>query len=207
MGYCLDLSLLSIEDYKNLLQHQNLLPGRRILLEQIDARFAAIAKQGVSNLALLAKRLSSAQKCADFAAATGISQEYLTILKRELGSMEQKPVLLSAFPGLEAQTVSALAKRGILHSKDYFERGEKDSPELISLCDLVRINGVGAVAAKAFYEAGYRSVSDVAAAASASMLQRVTAVNDAKGYYKAKLGEKDMQFCIDFAKLLMQYSD
>ena len=206
MGYCLDLSRLSIEDYKNLLKHQNLLPGRRILWEQIDTRFAAIAAQGIANLAQLAKRLSSAQKCADFAAATGISQEYLTILKRELGSMEQKPVLLSAFPGLDARVVSALAKDGIVHSRDYFERGAADETELMSLCDLVRINGVGAVAAKAFYEAGYRSVSDVAAADATEMLRRVTAVNDANGYYKAKLGEKDMQFCIDFAKLLTQYS-
>ena len=206
MGYCLDLSLISIEEYKNLLKHQNLLPGRRILWEEIDTRFAAIAAQGIANLAQLSKRLSSAQKCTDFAAATGIADEYITILRRELGSMEQKPVPLSAFPGLDAQVVSALAKEGILHSRDYFERGAAVDQELLSLCDLVRINGVGAVAARAFYEAGYRSASDVAAAKAAELLSQVTAINNANGYYKAKLGENDMQFCIDFAKLLMQYS-
>lgn len=73
------------------------------------------------------------------------------------------------------------------------------------LCDLVRINGVGAVAAKAFYEASYRSVWDVAGADAADMLKRVTDVNDEKSYYKAKLGVKDMQFCIDYALLLKKY--
>ena len=34
--------------------------------------------------------------------------------------------------------------------------------ELYMLCDLVRINGVGAAAAKSFLDAGYKSVSDVA---------------------------------------------
>lgn len=77
--------------------------------------------------------------------------------------------------------------------------------ELACLCDLVRINGVGVLAAKAFYEAGYRSVDEVAAANAAAMLERVSRINEAKGYYKAQLGVKDMQSCIDFASLLVQY--
>lgn len=82
----------------------------------------------------------------------------------------------------------------------------RGSEELLCLCDLVRINGVGAVAARAFYEAGYRTAADVAGAHADQMLERVSKVNEAKGYYKAKLGEKDMQFCIDFAMLLKKYS-
>ena len=90
-------------------------------------------------------------------------------------------------------------------SKDYFDRLQDSSDELFCLCDLVRINGVGPVAAKAFFEAGYRSVADVAGANAPVMLEKVSAVNDIRQYYKAKLGEKDMQFCIDFALLLDKY--
>lgn len=78
--------------------------------------------------------------------------------------------------------------------------------ELFCLCDLVRINGVGPVAARAFYEAGYRSVFKVAIADAAVMLEKVSAVNEARHYYKGKLGQKDMQFCIDFAFLLNKYA-
>ncbi len=38
------------------------------------------------------------------------------------------------------------------------------------------------------------------------MLARISAVNAQKGFYKANLGEKDMQFCIDYAQLLVTYS-
>ena len=78
--------------------------------------------------------------------------------------------------------------------------------ELFCLCDLVRINGVGPIAARAFYEAGYQSASDVATADATDMLKKVSAVNEAHHYYKAKLSIKDMQFCIDFALLLNKYA-
>jgi hypothetical protein len=64
---------------------------------------------------------------------------------------------------------------------------------------------VGAVAAKAFYEAGYRSVAAVARADADVILEKISKVNKAKRYYKAQLGVKDMQFCIDFASLLIKY--
>lgn len=207
MGYSLDLSRISLGEYKKLLAKQNLLPGRRLLLEGIDHNFQALAAQQIETLAQLKQRYSSPQKLAALSAATGISEAYLTILKREIGSFEQKPIPLSTFPGMDAQLISALSDEGIVNSKDCFERGAAATEELRCLCDLVRINGVGAVAARAYYEAGYRSISDVAAANAAEMLSRVSAVNAANQYYRAKLGEKDMQFCIDFAKLLAQYAD
>jgi len=39
------------------------------------------------------------------------------------------------------------------------------------------------------------------------MLASVTKANEGKRYYKAKLGVKDMQFCIDFAQLLYQFDE
>ena len=206
MDYCLNLSRISLNDYRDLLKQQNLLPGRRMLLDGIDAHFSALAAQNIATLAELRQRLSTPQKLASLAQATGISEEYLTILKREMGSLEQKPIPLTTFPGVDGALVSSLGERGILHSRDYFERGDQTG-ELFSLCDLARINGVGAVAARTFFEAGFASVQDVANANAADMLRRVSAVNAERQYYKANLGEKDMQFCIDFARLLIRYSD
>lgn len=205
MPYNLDLSAISIPEYQTLLMNQNLLPGRRILLQNIEQNFVAIQKQGINNLAQLKKALSTPQKLIALAESCRISEEYLTILRRELGSLEQKPLLLASFPGVDAALITTLTRRGIKTTKDYFEGGFTESEELASLCDLVRINGVGAAAAKTFYEAGFHSVADVAGADAAEMLARVTAINESKSYYKAKLGVKDMQFCIDFARLLMKY--
>lgn len=205
MQYSLDLKQIAVTDYEKLLKSQNLLPGRRILLEEIDSRFEAIRQMGIDTADRLKKDLSTPLKLAVFAQKSGIPEEYLVILKRELGSLEQKPVPLSSFPDMDAALLKKLEERGVLNSKDYLENAEGTSAELDALCDLVRINGVGAVAARAFYEAGYHTAADVAYAQAETMLARVNAVNEQKKYYNAKLGVKDMQFCIDFAVLLEKY--
>jgi hypothetical protein len=205
MRYNLDLNCFSVKEYKILLKNQNLLPGRRILLQDIDKNFSSFENHGINTVAHLKFFLSTPQKIEAFATGTGISCDYLIILKREIGSLEQKPVLIDNFPGINASLVSELNVAGIKNSKDYFESGRSDSDELFSLCNLVRINGVGAIAAKAFYDAGYKSVSDVAYADAAVMLEKLTNINKARQYYKANLGLKDMQFCIDFASLLIKF--
>ena len=205
MGYNLDLSELSVMRYKELLKNQNLLPGRRILWQNIDDIFDTIINCGIESVLQLKNTLSTPKKIVSFAANNGLSDEYLTILRREIGSFEQKPVPLSDFPGIENSLILSLSSRGIKSSKNYWESNQEKSDELYCLCDLVRINGVGAVAAKVFYEAGYNSVFDVANADAVDMLKKVSEVNKAKQYYKAKLGLKDMQFCMDFALVLVNF--
>ncbi len=205
MKYNLDLEGLPIQEYRVLLKNQNLLPGRRVLWQDIDKNFALLESRGIKTVAQLKKGLSTPVKIVAFAADSGISENYLVILKREIGSLEQKPVSLASFPGIDSSLVSELSEAGLKTSKDYFKDNQATSDELFCLCDLVRINGVGPVAAKAFYEAGYRSVSGVAGADAVVMLEKVSAVNEIRQYYKAKLGQKDMQFCIDFASLLERY--
>jgi len=70
---------------------------------------------------------------------------------------------------------------------------------------MCRINGVGPVASRIFYEAGYRTIADVAQADARKMLDAVSSINNEKKYYKGKLGENDMQFCIDDASLLIRF--
>lgn len=205
MKYNLDLERLPIQDYSALLKKQNLLPGRRILWQDIDKNFALLESRGIKTVTQLKKRLATPGKLTAFAADSGMGEDYLAILKREINSLEQKPVPLASFPRIDPSLVAKLGEAGLKTSKDYFEGNPAGADELFCLCGLVRINGVGPVAAKAFYEAGYRSVSDVAKAEAADMLEKVAAVNQIRQYYKAKLGQKDMQFCIDFAALLEKY--
>jgi len=206
MKYNLDLERLFVQEYKTLLKQQNLLPGRRILLLEIDENFTVFESMEINTVAQLKKSLSTPAKIADIIAVSGITEEYLVILKREIGSLVQKPVPLSGFPDIDPSLVAKLGGAGLKTSKEYWESKQDFSDELFCLCDLVRINGVGPIAARAFYEAGYQSVYDVAVADVAAMLEKVSVVNEAQHYYKAKLGLKDMQFCIDFALLLNKYA-
>jgi len=220
MSYSINLKSISIQAYLNILKNQNLLPGRRMLLENIEANFHAICEAGINNLSELKAQLSSPQKISALSLRTDIPENYLVILKREMGSLEQKPVAIADFPGLSEETLASLADLGIKTSKDMFDRccsiptdatlseqigiGEDEIKELRSLCNLVRINGVGVLAARTLLESGFTGITEIADANSAELLKRMSEVNSARQYYKATLGEKDMQFIIDFAKLILQ---
>jgi len=212
MNYSIDLNLFSLTDYAVLLKNQTLLPSRKILTENINVYFASLLESGIESVYAINKALSSPEKMSSLANKSGIPENYLKILKREIGSLIQKPVLLSEFPGIDSNLINELTKIGIKTSRDYYEKytnqsGDSDvSCELLCLSDLVRINGVGAIAAKTFYEAGYTSIFDVAEASAEVMLEQISDVNNEKKYYNARLGVKDMQFCIDFARLIISYT-
>lgn len=216
MGYSIDLSSLSIQNYKEHLLSIDLLPSRRILLDAIDARFSAIAECGIKNLRALMQALSTPSKMADFCSNTHIPQEYLTILKREIGSLVPKSVALTEFDMLSQEAADTLRSAGYRNSKDFFEaypyidesvRTTTECDKLYQLCGLVRVNGIGALAAKIFFEAGYATVDDIASAHPKVMAEKVNEVNSVKKYYDGqRLGIKDMSFCIVHAKMLQRYS-
>ena len=218
MGYTLDIKKIPIEKYQSIIKKQDLLPGRRLLLTDIDHRFEKIAAAGVASVHDLKNSLSTPSRLSSFSQKTGIPEDYLVILKRELSSLEQKPVPLSAFPGIGADSIARLEAAGLKSSKDFFDKvaeggmssvceatglNESIVAEFSALCNLVRINGVGPAAAKTFCESGYTSIAHVAGADAGTLLERVQAVNDDKRYYQAKLGLNDMQFVIDGANLIL----
>ncbi len=223
MGYSLSLENISLANYKELLRAKYLTPGRQILHEDMDVHFEALTNAGMDNLAELERAILTSKKLKAFAIECGLSVEYLTILRREIGSLVPKAVALEALLPDDLEERTKLAEAGIKTSEDYYtfycsagnasqvaQRlgiGEMRVDYLFSLCDLVRINGVGPQAARALYEADYHLAADVAQASAEEMLARVSTANDAGQYYKAKLGLKDMQFCIDHARLLHSQDD
>lgn len=207
MSYGINLTSLKIDEYKQLLKKQNLLPSRRLLWDGIDEKFAIFAKIGIKNVKELLKLVSDKKATEKLVSGT-LTSEYLTILKRELGTLVQKPILLSAFPDVDKALVGSLIAKGIKTTKDYYETANHENNDyLYALSDLVRINGVGPLAAMIFVECGYPSVASIARADALVLLKQVNIVNGRKQYYKGNLGEKDMHFCIDYAQLLVKYAD
>lgn len=74
--------------------------------------------------------------------------------------------------------------------------------EISALSDIVRLGGIGPVFTKIVYEAGFTDVYSIAAAAVDLIYERMVVLNDEKKYTRAMLSESDMQFCIDFARIL-----
>ncbi len=212
MNYSIQLSILSVSDFKSIILGKELLPARRFIVDNIDDVFLKIQSLGIDDLQKLKSTLNNSKKLCSLAEHSGISMEYLTVLKRELHALEQSPVLLSDFGIMDGSVIDILTAQGIRTSRDYYERAgnikldDYTQSTLSSLCDLVRVNGIGTAAAKAFFAAGYQSVKDIADGEAEDMLERISQENSKRQFYSGRLGIKDMQYCIDNAKLLLRFS-
>lgn len=221
MPYGVDLSKITIDQYKEILKKQVLLPSRKLLQSNIDETFKTIRRDGVHTLLDLKQALSTSGRMTSFSERLNIPMDYLTLLRREIGSFEPKSVRLAEFPEIPMDTLQAMRQNGLMTSKDFFDFCQENSDKAITsfklalsmgeieklccLSNLVRINGVGAVAARSFLEAGYKCLPSIAETSAEVMLERVKAVNDKKQYYKNPLGLKDMQYVIDYAKLIVSF--
>ena len=71
MPYCCDLSEISLYKFKSNLLSQKLLPSQKIMLDEIDKKFAAIKLQGINDLKALYDAIKDKAKAKQFSKATG----------------------------------------------------------------------------------------------------------------------------------------
>lgn len=217
--YSLDTRLIDLEQFKQLTREKKMLPGRVALQEKMDDRFDLLRQSGIETLGDLLRALDSKTKSARYAAQTGLSVEYLVLLKREAGSYLARPFPLSDFPGIPFEYSEILKSKGIKNTKNLFEQLQSDPhqaemasitgipqyrlKELVCLCDLSRITGVGGTFARVIYEAGIHSTLEFASTNPSSLLSRCRAVIEKHGYAAGNLGEKDIQYGINYANVVV----
>lgn len=213
MGYSLDTDKFSIDKFNNILWTKDILPGRIILKEKLDERFELLKSRKINTLSDLLETLKSKEKIEKFSEETGLSVEYLTILRREANSYVSVPVKLIDLPFIESDIINKLESNGIKDSKQLFEIAAKLSDrqklsekyklplnklsELVCLCDLVRITGVGPVFARIIFDSGIFTVKNFLSYDADDLLERLTKINSEKGLTKAKFTLKDIEYCIE----------
>ena len=222
--YSIDLHKFELTEYQEILKNKKLLPGRIILHEEIDNNFNVLKKEGIQTLGKLLDCLKTKQKIEIFSKKTGLTVEYLTILRRDASSFLSKPVHLKEFPTVSKTFIQKLAEHGILHTKHYFdltitkqdrenmanvtEASQSEVLKLTHLSNLVRINGVGPVFAIILFEAGFKTIEDIIKTSDIELFDKIIALNQEKNYTKANLGLNDMVYLKNFAQklpLITQY--
>ena len=218
--YYIDLENIDLEGFKASIEDKDLLPGRVVLRENLDQRFGILADRGINTLGDLWRALKTKRRVAQFADQSGLSKEYLTILRREVNSYIPNPVGLSKLPGVDDEHIARLAALGVKTSKHLFERAktarqraelceqaelpEEALLELVKLSDLVRILGVGPVFARILYQAGVDRLETFVTLSPEVLLERVQAVIESEQSTRVKLTHKDILYCLESARLLPQ---
>jgi hypothetical protein len=215
-NYFIDPDKFSIDKFKNILKTKDILPGRIVLKDKLDERFDLLKSKGINLLSDLLNILRTKPRVEKFAKETGLSADYLIILRREANSYISVPVKLIDLPFIDTDIIEKLELNGIKDSKQLFDNAAKRPEreklanryklpldkisELVQLCDLVRITGVGPVFARIIYDSGIKTVRDFLSFDSSDLFERLTRTNNEKGLTKAKFTIKDIEYCIELGK-------
>jgi predicted flap endonuclease-1-like 5' DNA nuclease len=218
MPYHLDFSAMTLADLKLKLERADLIPSQLPLLDGIDKKLAALKKAGVQNLEDLSHDLRGSKGPSSLAARSGISEDYLVLLRRTIEGFRPKPLSLREYPGIDEAAVRALAESGIADSKSLYEAvlgkkartalakstgiAAKTVDELAHLSDLSRIQWVGSTFARVLYEAGYRGPTQIAAADPEVVYEAVLRANESNKLYRGKIGLRDIKRLVKLASEL-----
>jgi hypothetical protein len=216
MGFYVDLETISMDDYREILKNADLLPSRILLKDDIDEKFDELKKQQIESVEDLRKVLSNKKKLQAISEQSGISEDYLKILIREVKSYRQKPTRIQDFPEVSDDTIQKLGDLGIKNAFQLFEHiltkesraqlsrqtgiSEDEILRLTRLVDLSRIRWVNHTFAYVLLEAGYDTADRVAKANHKELYEAVKELNEKRQIYKGHIGLHDMKLTVEAAR-------
>ena len=210
--YQIDLKKYSLQKYKKSLQSRDMIPSRKSLKGELDARFRILEERGIENLKELIDALKTKQKIEQFSKETGLSIQYLTLLNREARSYISKPIRLDKFSGIQTKYLDRLDDVGIRNTRQLFVEAqdkrkreqlakEIEIPldllnELVGLSDLSRAYGVGPVFARMIFDMGIRSIREFVECTAEDFIR----IYEEQTQKKADFGVGEIQFSLELAR-------
>nr|WP_319373858.1 DUF4332 domain-containing protein [uncultured Methanobacterium sp.] len=217
-NYHIDLKKIPLNEFKEEIKNSELLPSRKILKNHLNERFKILKGNKVENLQDLANLLKTPKKARAFAEKSGLPEDYLLILRREVNSYTPNPVNLGKFPGIKDETLHKLNSAGIKNTAHLFKRVKtpedrenlatelgipcKDLLELTKLTDMVRIKWVGPVFARIFLDSSTDTTAKIAKSKPNPLYKILVDINNQKKYTKSKFTESDVELCIKVASMV-----
>jgi hypothetical protein len=215
MGYCIELEKISIDEYRKRLESAYLPPGRMILKEKTDERFGYFKNSGIKNIGELMNLLRRKNRFDELSKVDCFSDEYLTVLLRELNSMLSKPTKLADFEGIAHETISKLKIAGISNTEKLYNNVIKISDrqklaastglnyheiiELTGLSDLLRIKWVGATYARILFDLGVDSVEKVSKSDAIVLHSKINQLIKKRNNFKGAISLNDVRILIESA--------
>lgn len=210
--YSIDLTRITLDEFREMLTSVDLLPGRKILLNNLPEIIESLKQRQVFQLEALRKLLQNKKSYPELAKTLPASVDYLTVLNREVNSYLSKPVPLADLGVFSSAELDRLASAALKTTQALYEQALTPAhrqamaarltlaPEKIlralQLSDLLRMNGVGPAYAAILHQIGLQTAADYLRCPSAEILERYQGANLAR----AKLGLKDVEYCKRFCR-------
>lgn len=212
MGYYKDLTKTSLDDYRNMLLDNYLIPSFRVLLKEIDQTIHIFKSHGITNMEELRRMLKNKKQDAIVSKKTGISEQYLAVLRRELNSHIPPERELKEYRTISQTTKNKLHNMDIKTSKDLYDHFAKVNDvealqkqldetrscilHLGKLVDVSRLRYVSALFATALVLTPYDTVKKIRLADTEDLYRHIVQANKKHDLYKGNLGINDVRFLI-----------
>lgn len=220
MGYCFNLTRITLDDYKRLLKEQYLIPSMLILRQNIDEIFDIISNTGIHNIEELYIKIKTKKRAEIFAEQYNIDNNYMIILRRSLMGFKTPIRKLKDYIILEEHW-EKFDVLGLKTSEDlYYYFSENLEQDILNelgitkeqlgnlshLMDVSRLRYVTPTFAETIIKSGYCSVDKLSRAEAQCLYEIFQETNDQLKLYKGVLSKNDMQFLIEDAKLFINTS-
>lgn len=218
MAYYIDFNELSLESFKIKLKNSDLVPSRQILIPGIENNFVILESAGFKNITSLLNSLKKKSSLQELALETGINEEYLVILSREIRSWLPKPEKLTDFKDIPPLFLQNLKEMGIENTFHLWKTGltplDRESLSiqsgvpydqitgLVCLSDLCRVRWVNYSFAQILDMAGIKTAEQLSQQDYESLHRKVVHLNELHQWYKAKIGKNDFSLVIKAASEL-----
>ena len=216
--YSVDLSKISLDEFKSILLSFYLLPSQRMILVNLEENIETLKGSGLSNLADLRALLGKKKGYPILSETLRIDEADLVLLNRMVNSFVVKELPLARIEIFLNEELRALALLGMTNTRQYYETftdpGQKEKalskgnlpPDKVDyalhIIDLLRINGIGVDYAKTLYRLGITCVRDYNNTPSQVILHAVQELNKREKLSKATLGITDVDYCRRFSQRL-----
>ena len=151
-----------------------------------------------------------------------IPPEYPAFRGRELKSDRTRAYALSSYPGIPYEYSQALKAAGIRSSMEFFEYAQEEGEreklslrtgipsarlrEILSLCDLSRIKGVGPVYARIIYLSGFRTLKAFAGCDPLTLQPMLKKTINRIRLNVRPLSPDEVRSQVNFARNVMKYN-
>jgi uncharacterized membrane protein len=181
----------------------------------LNERFACFGSIGIKNVKELMQLLKKKDKLKELSMVDGLSEEYLTVLLREIKSTLPKPNKLADFNVISKDALEKLEKVVIKNTEKLFEKvitaserqnladsvGISYSDILIlpKLADLSRIKWLGVTYAQMLFQLGVDTVENVSKSEPKELHARLNQLIKEQQIFKGAIGLNDVNILIETA--------
>jgi hypothetical protein len=215
MPYYMDASKVTIQELLIRIAETDLVPSRRMLLEDIRDNFDKLNRAGIKTLADFRKAVKNPKNLSALSEKSGIGLEYLILLRREVESYFPKAFPLSAFDWLDKHQIKKLESEGFRNTALLYEAfelpGQREAlvesiglerefvDHIRPLVNLTRIQWVSPIFAKMLVEAGFKNAGAIAEANAEDLHGAIERINNEGHTFKGKISFRDIKRLIKSA--------